>query len=1159
MNKIAKVLIAAIALTFIPMRLLAQHSNLTKVAELNIHNLRTIEERVALLHSIQEDDVFSYIYNESGDRFNIFIPNDYTCDSPNNSPDFDMFLENWYDEWVAYTNLDKNERGSLFVQWRYQLDDNVFHAINEDFHRQLRDGNATCDGALPFCTDNGLYQFPAGTDAGNLGSNTPPYYCSGFVRPNNEGTSNCLYTTPNPAFYYMQIDEPGNLNIYMYSTPSHDIDFDCWGPFTDINTACGQLSCSNMVDCSYSSSPTENCHINNAQTGQYYILLITNYSNATCNISFSNTGTGTTNCDILPPLVDNDGPYCVGETIHLTANGQAGSTYSWSGPGGFSSTQQNPNRPNCTMAMSGTYTCTITVGSQTNSATTEIVVHPQPTANFNATSVCVGNATQFTSTSTTNPSGQTISSYQWNFGDGQSGTGQSTTHTYASPGTYNATLTVQTSSNCTDAITKTVTVYAQPTATATATPNTVIYGGSANLNGSAGVPGTFNFHWEPANLVVNPNSQNTQTTALQQSQTFTLTVTNPQGGCSSTAQVTVGLEGSSLTATASAEDDDLCEGETTTLHALPVAGTGNYTYSWEPANTLDNPNSQNPVASPGLGATTYTCHISDGFTNVNASVTLQVHPLEVEHQYETICANDSYNFYGDAVSAPNTYEHHETTQYGCDRTIYLHLENWPVYDETVITEFICQGESYEFYGTQYTQTCQIPYTDHTTQHGCDSIVRLNLTVYPLNDTTLIDPSICIGQSYNFHGTLYDQDGAIAYFDTVDNHGCLKVEKLSLSVGEYQMPPVQYQYECYSHGTTPSWTWDKNGVTYHADTYDEIVLNDPEGGCDIKYRLNLRFHEEYYHVENKMACDSYTWPVNGVTYDESQNWVVETFHYDFGDTQCDSTYVLHLEISNFETNEVEINTCDEYVWLTDTLLQSDTYIKTFQNQMGCDSIVTLNLNLEYTPRPTHIYPVDNSNAAPHWVVTATEFQINSYEFNLWDSLHPAANHWESVRWSFVKKVDGIWQEDPDVLWILEPDTTTTPSGMRCMMYVINHISDTVWLEARAYNSCSQDGVPRRYWFVSSFYGIEEQNANPANFTVVPNPNKGQMTLSFEHFNGEVNIKVYDMRGALIDQFETYPNSVSNSYTYQMRNREAGIYFIVATGKEGIVAKKVVIQR
>ena len=161
--------------------------------------------------------------------------------------------------------------------------------------------------------------------------------------------------------------------------------------------------------------------------------------------------------------------------------------------------------------------------------------------------------------------------------------------------------------------------------------------------------------------------------------------------------------------------------------------------------------------------------------------------------------------------------------------------------------------------------------------------------------------------------MYDQDGQIAYFDTIDNHGCLKVEQLVLTVGEYQVPPVQYQYECYAQGTEPAWTWDKTGITYHEDTYDEIILPDPNGGCDIKHRLDLRFHEEYYHEENKVACEEYYWPVTGATYHESQNGIMRTFHNAFGDTFCDSTFVLKSTLSKqpnspFPTRRIVTATC-----------------------------------------------------------------------------------------------------------------------------------------------------------------------------------------------------------------------------------------------------------
>ena len=78
-------------------------------------------------------------------------------------------------------------------------------------------------------------------------------------------------------------------------------------------------------------------------------------------------------------------------------------------------------------------------------------------------------------------------------------------------------------------------------------------------------------------------------------------------------------------------------------------------------------------------------------------------------------------------------------------------------------------------------------------------------------------------------------------------------------------------------------------------------------------------------------------------------------------------------------------------------------------------------------------------------------------------------------------------------------------------------------------------------------------------MVPNPNKGQMTLNFDHLTGKVDVRVYDMRGTLIDQFTTYNGNAPTQYTYNMRSKSDGIYFFVATSKEGTVAKKVIIQK
>ncbi|MCZ2249700.1 MAG: CUB domain-containing protein [Bacteroidia bacterium] len=145
-----------------------------------------------------------------------------------------------------------------------------------------------CNSANPFCTGT-TYTFANNTNQPNLGA------------------IDCLYSTPNPVWYYMQIANPGNLNIDIAQYDNFgfpiDVDFDLWGPFPNIPTGCAAIynGTAPSVDCSYSASAFEQANIVGAQTGEVYILLLTNYSNTAGTITFNaaSGSTATTDCSIL--------------------------------------------------------------------------------------------------------------------------------------------------------------------------------------------------------------------------------------------------------------------------------------------------------------------------------------------------------------------------------------------------------------------------------------------------------------------------------------------------------------------------------------------------------------------------------------------------------------------------------------------------------------------------------------------------------------------------------------------------------------------------------------------------------------------------------------------------------------------------------------------
>lgn len=556
--------------------------------EFDITKISLFEQRMHLVYLLNNDDRFDV---STSDRDGIFV-----IKRNKNSYNFnveDAFSDFYNEETAAFNSMTKDEIGDLYFEWKLALPNIFVASMMMDLYVKDRQNNL-CANADPFCTDVGIYEFPAGVNAG-AGETGPNY--------------NCLSTRPNPAWYYMKMANPGGMTIYMYSTPSEDIDFCCWGPFDDPITPCPNgLTAAKVVSCSYAPAHTENCIIpSSAQTGQYYILVITNFSNNQCNITFSKTaGTGTTDCSIMPPLVENDGPYCVGETIHLTGNAQSGASYSWSGPGNWTATGQNVTRPNCTMAMAGTYTCTITLSGQTSSTDTQVAIYANPTANFSVPTAYAGVPTQFTSTSTTNPSGQTITSYLWNFGDGQTSTQQNPTHTYATPGSYTVTLTVACGENtCTNTKTQTLNVQSSMSTNITG-DNSICQNNTITLNANAtGGTGTFTYAWKENGAPVGGNSP-TLTRNMTTAGSFTFTCEISDGYTTQTPQLIV-----SVYATPDAyagEDQSINFDNATTLEAGYIEGAS---YVWQPADSITGANNTRTVhTKPLRGNTVFTVTVT---------------------------------------------------------------------------------------------------------------------------------------------------------------------------------------------------------------------------------------------------------------------------------------------------------------------------------------------------------------------------------------------------------------------------------------------------------------------------------------------------------------------------------------------------------------------
>jgi beta-glucanase (GH16 family) len=110
-------------------------------------------------------------------------------------------------------------------------------------------------------------------------------------------------------------------------------------------------------------------------TTYYYVVSATL---AGCEGTNSPAVSATPACAPPPaPTAANNGPIYAGTTLYLTASTVPGATYYWTGPNGFTSTDQNPAISNATTSASGLYSVTATAGSCASApGTTTAFVNP---------------------------------------------------------------------------------------------------------------------------------------------------------------------------------------------------------------------------------------------------------------------------------------------------------------------------------------------------------------------------------------------------------------------------------------------------------------------------------------------------------------------------------------------------------------------------------------------------------------------------------------------------------------------------------------------------------------------------------------------------------------------------------------------------------------
>ncbi len=305
-----------------------------------------------------------------------------------------------------------------------------------------------------------------------------------------------------------------------------------------------------------------------------------------------------------------------------------------------------------------------------------------------------------------------------------------------------------------------------------------------------------------------------------------------------------------------------------------------------------------------------------------------VHKMICKTSYDTltISACDFYTANGQTYTMSGNYTQTLITAFGCDSILILNLSinhsNYDTLIQTTCDSATINGQSFTSSGT-YTQTL-------INALGCDSTLTLNLTINHSTDSTL-NQIAC--DTFAFNGQTYSTSGNYPHYFT-NSHNCDSIVYLNLTISNIGTDTL-IETAC-QYYTLNAQTYTSSGI------YTQAIA-----GCDSAITLMLTINTPTTGTTTQTACNSYT--LNGQTYYSSG-----VYQQALTNAQgCDSLLTLNLTINNSTDTLINQTACNSLTFTLNgqTYTASGIYTQILTNAAGCDSLITLNLSLNYTTYDT----------------------------------------------------------------------------------------------------------------------------------------------------------------------------------------------------------------
>ncbi len=527
---------------------------------------------------------------------------------------------------------------------------------------------------------------------------------------------------------------------------------------------------------------------------------------------------------------------------------------------------------------------------------------------------------------------------------------------------------------------------------------------------------------------------------------------------------------------------------------------------------------------------------------------LTVNPTHLLELNQTICRGDSVIIGTTVYSESGNYTQSLINQYGCDSIIHLNLEVVEP-TEVFLTESICLGDSIKIAGMVYKETGI--YTHQlTSSDGCDSTVTLNLAVYPKSDT-LLSKNICSGESIIVGDSVYNVSGI--YTNLLTNRfGCDSLVTLDLTVNpSYKIilenticegdtlwldEKPYYETGTYENLYTTGFGCDsliilnlivnpvndtllsvalcagdsvQIGNSYYSETGVYVVNLKNQFGCDSIVTLDLTVNRIDEIILDETICEGDSIVVGFSVYKTSGSYI-NVLSNRFG---CDSTVNLTLTVNPVQEMEIYENICEGSVYNFGEMQynESGTYTYTFSNRYGCDSTVTLFLNVVALPEV---------NLGDDCILFSSE-----------DKILDAGPGFEGYQWNTGETTQEI--------------NISSARGLGVQNYSVTVTN---------YYQCSSSDEIR-----ITIYDDSSMKEEKPLLKLFPNPSNGIIQVLIGDITGKYSIKISSEKGNLVYDKEFYSSDNKFLKTLNLSYLRSGYYMLRIISDKETASEKLVIVK